>query len=253
MGPIPSQLVKDSRTDPTAGNQTSQRTSRVGTTTISVTTTRSTELRWSMPLYLRLATRTSSVGAATGLGRMRGILPRPRSLGAEDALLLVLDAVAEPVDVLGVLQEGLDGRDHHRGREVGAGVAVHELGDGLGLRDELHRLLLEGGVRGLVGLVVRRDDARVGLDDDVLGVRRADVAEELLGARLVLRALGHHVAVDGRLDGVRADGGVDLREVEEGQVVLLGTLAELLGDERPEQVGAGLLLLERLGGLLPGA
>src|SRR6476661_5809924 len=79
MGPIPSQLVKDSRTDPTAGNQTSQRTSRVGTTTISVTTTRSTELRWSMPLYLRLATRTSSVGAATGLGRMRGTLPRPRS------------------------------------------------------------------------------------------------------------------------------------------------------------------------------
>src|SRR6478672_318746 len=164
IGPIPSQLVKDSSTDATAGSHTRATTIRVGMTTMSETVSRSLPESWSIPLYLRLATRTSSVGASWS---GRAVPARTTCSGGEDALLLVLDAVAEPVDVLGVLQEGLDGRDHHRGGEVGAGVAVHELGDGLGLRDELHRLLLEGGVRGLVGLVVRRDDARVGLDDDV--------------------------------------------------------------------------------------
>src|SRR6478609_8976871 len=53
-GPIPSQLVKESRTEATAGSQTSHRTMRLGTTTIRETTILSRPESWSMPLYVRL-------------------------------------------------------------------------------------------------------------------------------------------------------------------------------------------------------
>ena len=170
----------------------------------------------------------------------------------EDAQLLLLDVLHQPVDVVGRLDEALQRRDHHRGREVGAGVPVEELGDGLRRLDELGRLLLQCGVAGLVGLVVRRDDARVGLDGDVLRVGGAQVGEQLLRTVLVLGPLGHHVSVDGRFDRVGADGRVDLGEGEEVEVVLFRTLGELLRDEGAQKVHAGLLLLQRLSRLLPG-
>src|SRR6478672_11397323 len=235
-GPIPSQLVKESRTEPIAGSQTSHRTMRVGTMTISDTTTLSRVDSWSIPLYLRLLA-------------MAARLPS----GTEDALLLGLDAREETVDVLGVLDEALDRRDHHRRGEVGARVAVHELRDRLGRLDVLQRLLLQGRVAARVSRLVGGDDARVGLEREQLRLGLGDVLEQLLGAALVLRLGAHHVAVDRRLDGVGADRRVDLGEAEEVEVVLLGALGELLGEERAEDVHARLLLLERLCRLLPGA
>src|SRR6478609_4264242 len=235
-GPIPSQLVKESRTEPIAGSQTSHRTMRVGTMTMKDTTTLSRVDSWSIPLYLRLLA-------------MAARLPS----GPEDALLLGLDAREQAVDVLRVLDEALDRRDHHRRGEVGAGVAVHELRDRLGGLDELERLLLQSGVAARVGRAVRRDDARVGLEGEQLGLWLGDVVQQLLGGRLVLRLGAHHVAVDRGLDDVGADRRVDLGEPEEDQVVLLGALGELLGDEGAEEVHARLLLLERLRRLLPRA
>src|SRR6059058_4633792 len=122
---MPFQLVNDSSTEAIAGNQT--RTSSVGTMVISVTTARS------RPDSLR----TRFLRAETGAG---GAPPEPVSgrgtavgwaviSGREDRLLLALYALRGPVDVLGVLDELLQRRDHHRRREVGAGVAVEELGD----------------------------------------------------------------------------------------------------------------------------
>ena len=49
IGPMPSQSVKDSRTDPMAGTQTSHSTSAVGIAIISATTTRSTGRRTTGP------------------------------------------------------------------------------------------------------------------------------------------------------------------------------------------------------------
>src|SRR6476620_7806656 len=195
-GPIPSQFVNESRTEPIAGSQTSHRTMRVGTTTIRATTILSRPESWSIPLYCRVVV-------------MAGV-----SSGREDALLLGLDLRAEAVDVLRVLDEVLDGGDHHGRREVGARVAVHELGDGLGRLHELDRLLLEGGVTALVGGVVRRDDARVRLYGEQLRLGLRDVLQQLLGGALVLGPGAHHEAVDGGLDGVGADGRVDLGEGE---------------------------------------
>src|SRR4051812_7344334 len=235
-GPIPAQLVKESRTEPTAGSQISQVTRMVGTITIRATTTLSRAESWSMPLYVRLP--------AMGLASRSG---------TEDALLLGLDAGGETVDVLGVLDERLDRRDHDGRGEVRTGVAVHELRDRLGGLDELERLLLEGRVAARVGGAVRRDDARVGLQGEELRLGLRDVLEELLGGRLVLGPGAHHVAVDGGLDRVRADRRVDLREAEEVEVRLVGALRELLRDERAEEVHAGLLLLQGLRCLLPGA
>src|SRR6476619_1762145 len=161
-GPIPSQLVKESRTEPTAGSQINQVTRTVGTTTIRATTILSRVESWSMPLYVRLP--------AMGLASRSG---------TEDALLLGLDAAGEAVDVLRVLDERLDGRDHDGRREVRTGVAVHELRDRLGVLDELERLLLQRRVAAGVSRGVRRDDARVGLEGEELGLGLRDVEEQL--------------------------------------------------------------------------
>src|SRR6478736_4077161 len=126
-GPIPSQLVKESRTVPIAGSHTSHVTMSVGTMTMRPTMTLSRVESWSIPLYFRLP-----------LLAMSARLPS----GTEDALLLGLDAREQAVDVLRVLDGALDGRDHHRRGEVGAGVAVHGLRDRLDGLDELERLLL---------------------------------------------------------------------------------------------------------------
>src|SRR5215207_3440178 len=136
-GPIPSQLVNESRTDPIAGSQISPTTSSVGMATKRVTTTRSRADSWSIPLYLAMP---------------RLLFGRKSSLasGREDALLLLLDLVDEAVDVLGVLDELLEGREHHGRREVRAGVPVEELGDRLRGLHEFDRLLLERRVAGLV-------------------------------------------------------------------------------------------------------
>src|SRR5687767_14747038 len=103
-GPIPSQLVNDSRTEPIAGTHTSHTTRIVGTTTMRMTTRRSTPDSWLIPLYLvRVAT----------LELLRRSIRILAASAREDALLLLLDVVHQAVDVLRVLDEGLDRGDHH--------------------------------------------------------------------------------------------------------------------------------------------
>src|SRR5207247_2749771 len=67
-------------------------------------------------------------GVAGTVGRsLIGASPAPEGKsGGEDGLLLALQALGQPVDIVGVLEEGLDAGEHHRGREVGPGVAVQE-------------------------------------------------------------------------------------------------------------------------------
>src|SRR6185503_9682698 len=253
-GPMPFQLVNDSSTEAIAGNQTRTSTNSVGITVISVTTTRSPpeSLR---TRFLRAETgvRGPSPGPVSGRGAAVGWAVIARRSRREDRLLLALDALGEPVDVVGSLDELLQRRDHHRRREVGARVAVEELRDLLGAADELHGLLLQLAVARGVGARVDGDNRGVGLDVNALRGGRAEVAEELLGRGLVLRVRRHHEAVDRGLDRRRPDRGVDLGEREEVQVLLVGALGELLADEHAQHVHPGLLLLQRLRGLLPGA
>ena len=79
----------------------------------------------------------------------------------------------------------------------------------------------------------------------------AEVLQERLGAGLVVGVRRHAEPVDRRVDRARADGRVDLREGEEVQVLLV--VRELLVDEGAEDVEPGLLALQRLRRLLPGA
>src|SRR5215218_9295381 len=207
--PTPVQLANDSTTVAIAGSHTSPTTSAVGMITMSARKTRWVPDAWT---WRRRRRAGALAGAAGTVGRSL-IAPPPVS-GGEDRLLLALQALGQPVDVVGVLDEGLEAGNHHRGGEVRPGVAVEELGDRLGRADELHRLLLQGGVVAGVGLGAGPDDGVVGLEEDVLGLGRAGELEELLGALLVLGVGPHHDAVDGRLDGAGADGRVDLGEGE---------------------------------------
>src|SRR6476620_5048382 len=203
-GPIPSQFVKDSRTDPTAGSHTSQSTSTVGTITMSETTTRSTGDRWSIPLYLDTVS--------------------PARQEAKMLCFCFSMLLTSPSMSLGFLM-----------KDWMAGIIT---------------------VEAKSGRVSRSMNWAIDLADFTNSADffcRAEVAQELLGPGLVLGPLGHHVAVDGRLDRVGTDRAVDLREVEEVEVVLLRALLELLGDKGTQEVGARLLLLEGLRRLLPGA
>src|SRR5262245_24061077 len=84
----------------------------------------------------------SLIGASSAPGGQAGAPRRtPPVSGGEDGLLLALQALRQAVDVVRVLEEGLDAGEHDRGGEVGPGVAVQELGDRLGRADELDRLL----------------------------------------------------------------------------------------------------------------
>src|SRR3954447_6487174 len=183
-GPMPFQLVNDSSTEAIAGSQTRTSTNSVGITVISVTTTRSSpdSLR---TRFLRAATGVEGrpPGPVSGRGAAAGCAVIS---GREDRLLLALDALGEPVDVVRRLDELLERRDHHRRREVRSGVAVEELRDLLGAAHELDRLLLQLAVARRVGAGVDRDHRRVGLDVGAFRLGCAQVAEELLRRRLVL-------------------------------------------------------------------
>src|SRR3954463_4898275 len=108
MPPMPSQLVNESRIDATVGNQIRPPTTIVGTPTMTPTVTRSRPERRTARFFRRappaatldaMSTATASRTLVTG------------SLG-EDRLLLLLDALRQPVDVVGVVQEPLQRRDH---------------------------------------------------------------------------------------------------------------------------------------------
>src|SRR6476469_67594 len=239
--PMPFQSVKDRTTVETAGTQTKAMTMMAGMATISTTISLSIVVR--VRGWDDRSPRRRVVAAGPG---------RVITSATEDRALLLLDVVEQGVDVVGVLDELLQRRDHHGGGEVGTGVAVEELRDRLGAAHELRGLLLQCRVPAGVGVVVGADVVRVGLEVGVLRLRRAEVLEQVLGTVGVAGPRGHHEAVDGRLDRVGAHRGVDLREREEVQVVTVGALAELLADEQAERVHPGLLVQHRLRRLLPG-
>src|SRR6266511_2767575 len=146
--PTPLQRANDSTTEAIAGSQTQPTTITVGMITI-----RARKIRSVPVTRTRLPRRRGAAASAGAVGTVgRSLIGASPVSGGEDRLLLALQALGQPVDVVGVLEEGLDAGQHHRGREVGPGVAVQELGDRLGRADELDRLLLQGGVGGGVGL-----------------------------------------------------------------------------------------------------
>src|SRR3954451_8099255 len=255
---MPSQRAKLRTTVNSAGSQTSSTTTAAGMPSIRLTTTRSRPenrltLRTRPPRTGPSAVRRRAGRAGVGLVTLIWLAPYPRPSAGEDGLLLLLEALRQTVDVVRVLDEALEGRDGHRRGEVRPGVAVEELRDVFRLADQLRRLLLQGRVHARVGLGVRGDKGQLrGRHGGRQRVGRGEVLQERLGGGLVLRLGRHAVAVDGRVDGVRSDRGVDLWEGEEVDVLAL-VHRELLVHEGPEQEHAALLLLQRLCRLLPDA
>src|SRR5688572_22060280 len=66
--------------------------------------------------------RAGGVAGASELARSG--IATGRSSAGEDGLLLILDILHQAVDVVGVVDEALQRRDHHRAREVRSRVAV---------------------------------------------------------------------------------------------------------------------------------
>src|SRR5712691_8156925 len=115
------------------------------------------------------------------------IAPVYVSSRAEDRLLLPLDVLDEAVDVVRIVDELLEGRDHHRRGEVRSRVAVEELRDVLGRIDQREALLLKVVVAAGLGSLVGCDVVRVALEIGVLRDRAAQVLEQHPCAVLVLR------------------------------------------------------------------
>ena len=163
--------------------------------------------------------------------------------------------LVSPSMSFGFLMNVLQRRDHHRRREVGAGVAVEELRDLSWRRRRTRRPSSAARCsRSVSASVLAAIDGRVGLDVACPPPRACRGSRGTPSPpSSFLRLARHHEAVDRGLDGVGADRRVDLREREEVEVVLVVALRELLADEHAQDVHAGLLLLQRLGGLLPGA
>src|SRR5687768_12442740 len=134
---MPSHRLNDSTIEPIVGPQMSARSSAMGmpSRTQKTATSRLVNRR-------RRRRRPGGAGAAavwrSGVAVAAEMCATVVALlCGEDVLLLRFDALAEAVDVLRVLDELLDGLNHHCGREVRPGVAVHELRDLLGAADQL--------------------------------------------------------------------------------------------------------------------
>src|SRR5262249_7817705 len=108
--------------------------------------------------------RGGVVRGAAGSTWVAGIVTTILSIRREDGLLLRLDVLGDGVDVLGVVEIRLDRRDHDGRREVGPGIAVHELRNVLCAGDEIDGLLLPYVVSAGVGLAVAGDVVDVGLE-----------------------------------------------------------------------------------------
>src|SRR3954470_1745300 len=118
--PMPSHRAKLSTTEATAGSTTSTSTKRVGTATISVTTTRSVD-----DIRRKRRRGASGVPSAVRLTRAAGFGPGRvmtsslvRARLDEDRLLLLLHALEDAVDVVRVLDEALERRDDDGRGEV---------------------------------------------------------------------------------------------------------------------------------------
>src|SRR4029077_6558910 len=105
--PIPSQFVKDRATERAVGSQISPGTTSSGTPTITPTVTRSRrERRTARCLGRAPSARPATAVSAATLRKEVNSLP-------EDRHLLLLDARDERIDVVRVVQELLERRDHH--------------------------------------------------------------------------------------------------------------------------------------------
>src|SRR4029450_331651 len=124
--PTPLHLANDSTTEAIAGSHTQATTRIVGMATIKTRKIRSVPATRTRPPDRRAAACAGVAGTVGGSvigpsllhwgARREPPRPHPRS-GGEDGLLLALQALGQPVDVVGVLDEGLDAGAHHRGRE----------------------------------------------------------------------------------------------------------------------------------------
>src|SRR6266508_4015151 len=102
---MPSQRANDSATEASAGTQTRPTCSRVGIPTIRVSTSLSRRVS------RRRRRRVAPAGSA--------LRTTATTSAREDRPLLFLDLVGQAADVLGVADEALQRRDHHReGEEV---------------------------------------------------------------------------------------------------------------------------------------
>jgi hypothetical protein len=150
-----------------------------------------------------------------------------------------------------VLDERLQGRDHHIAGHRGQGVAVEELADVLGRADRVRAFFVQRGVvRGIRAFgrgQVRGVHGTIG----ILPLGGADEFHEVPGGLILAALLGQHETVDRRLDRVQSLDG-ELRERHEFDVRQDLRIGELLGEECAEQVHPGLLGLERFRGILPG-
>src|SRR3954454_14958620 len=236
---MPSQLVNESSTDATVGNQI-----RPPTTTTGIATMRATAIR--SPVERRTARALRRAPPVLALDATSTAIAGPtiRASTREDGLLLLFDALDQAVDVVGLVQELLQRRDHHRRREVGPRVAVHVLRDVLRARDQLRRLLLQHRVVRLARPPVRADDAVVDREPRVGGGLAAEIREQRLCALLVLWLPRKQETVDRRLDRIAAPLRVDLREREEVEVLGRPGVGELDRHERAEDVHPRLLVGE---------
>src|SRR5690606_7848703 len=249
--PIPSQRVRERTTEATAGIQISATWIVSGTPTIAARTPRSARPRRDRRTGTRRALDPPAgvvpVGAAGAvLAGAGGVVPVGEDMAAsarEDHTLLLLDAAEQGIRLVGVVQELLEGWHHHSGREVRTGVAVHELGDVPGGRDQLRRLLLQRRVAARVGVRGGRDVVRVTLQVEDLRFAGGEKAQQVPGACVVARILAQQEAVDRGVQRVRPDGRIYLWEGEEVEI-LPGGRIELLSREHADHVHAGFLVRE---------
>src|SRR4051794_32202296 len=101
--PLPVHVPHDRGTDPNARSHTSQSTRSAGTATISATTMRSVVLRRRRRVGVFEEVRLLVVAGVADV--VIGCPSHPVSSTTEDRFLLLLDALGEPVDVVGTLQE----------------------------------------------------------------------------------------------------------------------------------------------------
>src|SRR5215212_3433913 len=225
IGPIPPHFVNENRTDVTVGPQINRKSKISGIPTISPRTILSRRVRRlnrpcvrgteaiapGAPVDPAASGASSVVRSATKRGRSGRIL----GLRLLERVPEVLDLLLQGGDVLVRILEELEQERLHpvRPGEVRVGVAVEELGDALGLADDLGSLLLERRVLARVRVLGSRDVAEVRCEPGDLGVRLSEMLDERLRRVDVLRRLAQGEAVDRRVEGLlrvvlRPEGGV---------------------------------------------
>src|SRR5438270_13066591 len=109
---MPFHRVNDSTIEPTVGSQTRKTCTAVGIPSMAASTSLSCGVS-----RLRRLRGPPTVRSATATG--------PPSTD-EDAFLLILDGLEQAIDIVRLVDELLERRDHHRRSKVGSRIAVQE-------------------------------------------------------------------------------------------------------------------------------